>query len=194
MKDPALNCEEAENYIGRNLDGDLSREEIQSLYLHIGTCSGCQKRMVEITRLDRSLKNLHSHFERYTPREGFESRVLAAIEASHVQPELKEGRPVVLTFLTELVKDKECLDSLNQMSHDEFIQVMKKKTGVIVPFSRLKQMLLDITTEGRAASGSGELSDEALAKVAGGVSDPEFTELLNAGNMLLELFDQKGWM
>ncbi len=63
---PKISCEEARILASRNLDGDLGRQEVSDLFLHISDCSDCRSDAAEMAFVEsaaQELSRLYSNSE-----------------------------------------------------------------------------------------------------------------------------------
>ena len=65
MKTPTpeeVQCDDAERWLSRNLDGDLTRAETRQLYLHLASCESCRMSMGQMAMLASDLVELNRQY------------------------------------------------------------------------------------------------------------------------------------
>ncbi len=65
MKTPTpekVQCDDAERWLSRNLDGDLTRAETRQLHLHLASCESCRMSMGQMAMLASDLVELNRQY------------------------------------------------------------------------------------------------------------------------------------
>ena len=75
-----LSCEESRFLISRNLDGDLSREEVCRLYLHLGPCDSCRDALAGMAELESNLEELNRVYEGESLADSFNKKIKDAVQ------------------------------------------------------------------------------------------------------------------
>jgi len=71
-----LSCEKARFLLSRNLDGDLSRDEVRQLFQHIGLCDSCRDALVEMEGLETNLESLNQVYEGESLSDSFNKDIM----------------------------------------------------------------------------------------------------------------------
>jgi hypothetical protein len=75
-----LTCEEAQLLLSRNLDGDLSKEEVRQLYLHLGPCNSCIEALEEMVGLETNLDELNLAYKEKSLPDSFNKKIMDAVK------------------------------------------------------------------------------------------------------------------
>ena len=82
MNSPApeeIQCDDAERWLSRNLDGDLTRAETRQLYLHLASCESCRMSMGQMAMLASDLGELNRQYAGQSLSATFAEKVRDAV-------------------------------------------------------------------------------------------------------------------
>jgi hypothetical protein len=74
-----VQCDDAERWLSRNLDGDLTRAETRQLYLHLASCEPCRMSMGQMAMLALDLSELNRQYAGQSLSATFAEKVQDAV-------------------------------------------------------------------------------------------------------------------
>lgn len=81
-----VQCDDAERWLSRNLDGDLTRAETRQLYLHLASCEPCRMSMGQMAMLASDLSELNRLYAGQSLSATFAEKIQDAVRRVESEP------------------------------------------------------------------------------------------------------------
>lgn len=148
-----MNCHEAQNLMDAMVDGELSREDFNTMHDHLAQCPACRREKEQLQTLSKRLKDI----SRPSVPNGLEKRIVSAIGLSNPTPSLNKrrrdwtssamshvaamafgivGTSLYLTHVPQTLFNANAYTSahINGLMHDNLVEVASNDRHTVAPW------------------------------------------------------------